>query len=358
MSHCGKCGLNRSYDVFGKLTSQSNELSGAHISHGYTGHEHDTEHGLINMGGRIYDPTLARFLSADPFVQAPYFSEGLNRYSYVWNNPLRYIDPSGYNTEDAAPVSDQSFDVMPHDTIIGPVSSQSNDSGWDADITGTSLNTSTYVPNVLPPSLGRSLIPIYGSKQDADYNFSESMNAYFDDGEDVSAAGFLVLGLGYTALAAADVLTLGTVSALLKGGIKVVTKLPSLLKGGRNWLKGLLSRESAVVDPGKWNYIFGAAKGVKNAAHNGPRTAQNLQQMSRLGVANNPAGRELLQKHFNNVIKDPNNIVKKWTNKHGAFETRESLFAGPDGFSKFMTTWEVMANGARRFTTIIPVGGL
>jgi hypothetical protein len=49
MSHCGKCGLNRSYDVFGKLTSQSNELSGAHISHGYTGHEHDTEHGLIAL---------------------------------------------------------------------------------------------------------------------------------------------------------------------------------------------------------------------------------------------------------------------------------------------------------------------
>ena len=53
------------------------------------------------------------------------------------------------------------------------------------------------------------------------------------------AAGFYILGLGYTVLAAADVLTLGGASALLKGGIKVVTKLPSLLKGGGNWLKGL-----------------------------------------------------------------------------------------------------------------------
>lgn len=49
------------------------------------------------MNGRIYDPVIARFLSPDPFVQAPDNSQGLNRYSYAWNNPLVVIDPSGYN---------------------------------------------------------------------------------------------------------------------------------------------------------------------------------------------------------------------------------------------------------------------
>jgi len=63
----------------------------------------------------------------------------------------------------------------------------------------------------------------------------------------VPAAGFYILGLGYTVLAAADVLTLGGASALLKGGIKVVTKLPSLLKGGGNWLKGLPGAFSKVA---------------------------------------------------------------------------------------------------------------
>ena len=38
---------------------------------GFTGHEHLTEFNLINMHGRIYDPILGRFLSPDPFVQAP-----------------------------------------------------------------------------------------------------------------------------------------------------------------------------------------------------------------------------------------------------------------------------------------------
>ena len=50
---------------------------------------------LINMNGRIYDPLLGRMLSPDRYVQDPLFSQSYNRYSYVWNNPLRYTDPSG-----------------------------------------------------------------------------------------------------------------------------------------------------------------------------------------------------------------------------------------------------------------------
>ncbi len=64
---------------------------------GYTGHEHLEPLGLIDMNGRIYDPTLARFLSPDPYVQAPDFTQGFNRYSYCLNNPFKYTDPSGEN---------------------------------------------------------------------------------------------------------------------------------------------------------------------------------------------------------------------------------------------------------------------
>ncbi len=48
------------------------------------------------MNGRIYDPTLGRFLQADPHIQAPNNSQSYNRYSYVLNNPLSYTDPSGF----------------------------------------------------------------------------------------------------------------------------------------------------------------------------------------------------------------------------------------------------------------------
>jgi RHS repeat-associated protein len=62
---------------------------------GYTGHENLEMFGLINMNARMYNPALGRFLSADPYVQIPDFSQTYNRYSYANNNPMIYTDPSG-----------------------------------------------------------------------------------------------------------------------------------------------------------------------------------------------------------------------------------------------------------------------
>lgn len=52
--------------------------------------------GLVHMNGRVYDPDIGRFLSADPFVQDITNLQAWNRYSYVLNNPLSYTDPSGF----------------------------------------------------------------------------------------------------------------------------------------------------------------------------------------------------------------------------------------------------------------------
>ena len=62
---------------------------------GFTGHEHIDEMGLIHMNGRVYDPQIGRFLSADPYIQSPYNTQSYNRYSYTINNPLKYTDPDG-----------------------------------------------------------------------------------------------------------------------------------------------------------------------------------------------------------------------------------------------------------------------
>jgi RHS repeat-associated protein len=66
---------------------------------GFTGHEHVDHAEVIHMGGRIYDPNVGRFMQADPIVQAPDNGQSLNRYSYVFNNPLSFIDPTGYTSE-------------------------------------------------------------------------------------------------------------------------------------------------------------------------------------------------------------------------------------------------------------------
>jgi RHS repeat-associated protein len=63
---------------------------------GFTGHEHIDEFNLIHMNGRVYDPVIGRFISADPVIQSPFESQNFNRYTYVMNNPLKYTDPSGF----------------------------------------------------------------------------------------------------------------------------------------------------------------------------------------------------------------------------------------------------------------------
>lgn len=67
---------------------------------GYTGHEMLDNLGLIHMNGRVQHPKIGRFLSADPFVTEPGSTQGWNRYGYVSNNPLTFIDPSGFWCEE------------------------------------------------------------------------------------------------------------------------------------------------------------------------------------------------------------------------------------------------------------------
>jgi RHS repeat-associated protein len=64
---------------------------------GFTGHEMLDSVSLIHMNGRVYDPTLGRFLSADSVIQSLGNTQSINPYSYAWNDPLRYIDPSGHS---------------------------------------------------------------------------------------------------------------------------------------------------------------------------------------------------------------------------------------------------------------------
>jgi RHS repeat-associated protein len=92
----------RSYDPFGLArnpdwkTGSYAGVSPALSVQGYTGHNDDTELGLIDMKGRIYDPLLGRFLTTDPLISDMGATQPWHPYAYVDNNPLRYTDPSGF----------------------------------------------------------------------------------------------------------------------------------------------------------------------------------------------------------------------------------------------------------------------
>lgn len=98
----GTVAQETSYDAWGRLRNPADQVVYApdnepalFLGRGYTGHEHLTMFGLINMNARLYDPAIGRFLSPDPYVQAPDFSQNFNRYSYAMNNPLIYVDETG-----------------------------------------------------------------------------------------------------------------------------------------------------------------------------------------------------------------------------------------------------------------------
>ena len=92
----------RSYDPWGRARDPQTLVlyaTGSEpdymLGRGFTGHEWLADSGLWNANARLYDPVLGRFLSPDPFVQAPGFTQNYNRFAYALNSPLKYTDESG-----------------------------------------------------------------------------------------------------------------------------------------------------------------------------------------------------------------------------------------------------------------------
>ncbi|WP_437948975.1 FG-GAP-like repeat-containing protein [Sorangium sp. So ce296] len=87
------------YEPFGRRIDADGKAPGvakSEVKHGFTGHRHDDELGLIDMRGRVYDPSLRRFLTPDPLVSDPLWGQSYNRYSYVMNDPVNLVDPTGF----------------------------------------------------------------------------------------------------------------------------------------------------------------------------------------------------------------------------------------------------------------------
>jgi RHS repeat-associated protein len=80
------------YDPWGQVVK---DIGDNYAHYRYTGQEYDPEIGLYNYKARLYAPAIGRFISPDSVVPEPGNPQSLNRYAYVMNNPMRYVDPSG-----------------------------------------------------------------------------------------------------------------------------------------------------------------------------------------------------------------------------------------------------------------------
>jgi len=104
--HLGSTSLTATVDINGNITATSEmrykrwgevRFGSAPTKYTFTGQRSfmgSGDIGLMFFNARMYDPALGRFISADSIV--PPGVQGLDRYAYVANNPLRFTDPSGH----------------------------------------------------------------------------------------------------------------------------------------------------------------------------------------------------------------------------------------------------------------------
>ncbi|MCT4565477.1 MAG: RHS repeat-associated core domain-containing protein, partial [Maledivibacter sp.] len=76
------------YDPFGNLRESLERIDNKYK---YAGQQYDQITDQYYLRSRYYAPQIGRFIQEDAFR-----GDGLNLYAYVANNPLKYVDPSGY----------------------------------------------------------------------------------------------------------------------------------------------------------------------------------------------------------------------------------------------------------------------
>ncbi len=110
-------------------------LSGGEADFLYTGKELDDTN-LYYFGARYYNTEMRQFTQPDTIIPDLYNPQSLNRYSYVLNNPYKYVDPTGHYVETVLDIASISWSI--HDIYNDP------SSGWNwaalgADIVTTAL---------------------------------------------------------------------------------------------------------------------------------------------------------------------------------------------------------------------------
>ena len=145
---------------------------------------------MYDFNARLYSPVFGRFLSADTIVPSPGDPQGLNRYSYTLNNPLRYRDPTGHSAEDAGYF------------LLGVFSQLAYDNAWFLPTQQQALSVKANEPE--PMQVGRhvgNLVAMYQSV------------AEMVDGAGAMVGGALACGTGVLCSAGAPALVAGAAVA-------------------------------------------------------------------------------------------------------------------------------------------------
>lgn len=96
LDNAGAVYSRRTYYPYGEVRTQQGSALPTDFT--FTGQRFDVGE-LMDYGAREYDTTHAQFIQPDSIVPNPLDPQSLNRYSYVRNNPVNQIDPTGHSPE-------------------------------------------------------------------------------------------------------------------------------------------------------------------------------------------------------------------------------------------------------------------
>ncbi len=336
----------------------------------------DSSSGQYDMGFRNYDSSLNQFLSRDMYNGAlsdmqldsdPFTG---NRYTFGGGNPISNIELDGhmFPAGGGGPTGSAPSSSCP----IGVLTCNTGIFGGGRGSVGCSPSV-PECPGYNGPSgyLGGRTIVVAPTKTALNRAIQAAENAIG------GGSGFYFPGeIGYPVTSSNPAVRQAVAQSMCASHPKWCT----VIGGNNNSLLGQLGNllnsiapliggfdddpiplgdtaepvpTSAEVAVGKWDYMFGR---VSSNLHNAARSSQLASQLARIGVYDTPAGRALLQSHFDEALSTDENIVNAYSNKYGTFVDRESLLAGPGGFLKILTTWKMTQSGSS-LTTVIPFGG-
>ena len=233
------------YDPWGRVrdpqTWQYDNTAGLTLIYrGYTGHEHlspfgGTEGGftLINMNGRMYDPVLGRMLSPDNYVQSPSNPQNYNRYAYVLNNPLKFVDPSGEFMA-ALVFTTTFFSQWAENSLNGVENPAENAYIFASEVTNNIDNAfmwTVYSNDNINVSAGISLLSA-GPAIKVSYKASEDLTIYGALGAGVLSGYYANIGASYRI----GDFTLSAGAGYSKGGVNMFSS--ETIPGGSRYYVG------------------------------------------------------------------------------------------------------------------------
>ncbi|MHA3046234.1 DUF6443 domain-containing protein [Riemerella anatipestifer] len=271
------------YYPFGlEHTGYNGLLGNQSYNYKYNGKELQTEIGMYDYGARFYMPDLGRWGVVDPLAET---SRRWSPYTYAYNNPIMFLDPDG----------------------------RQNTDWYQKQKDGTYKNIKKSDNIVILDEKGEKVPENKGFGFNEDYLLAvneiskQGVVSKGDMGEAASLIGMYASEKGIESFAT---------GALLGEGLLTVLKDPKAVWKAITSIKSLFSVEKGfTVASSKFDYFFGRV--ITGSEHNITRSAQNLKDLTTLGVKTEAQ----LTKIFGNALEN-GLIVSTKTTQYGTTVTK------------------------------------